>query len=145
MKVIIINGPNLNMLGKRDKNQYGSFTLEELEQYIVDSFDDELEFTFFQSNIEGEIISVIQNASQEYDALIINPGAYGHYSLAIKDSLSDCSIPKIEVHISNVFAREEFRQNLVTASSCDGLIAGLKQDSYIVAVNAIQNILKAKK
>lgn len=129
------------MLGKRDPNLYGSYTLDEIAEYLSNSFAD-IDFTFYQSNFEGDIINTIQKAPEEFDALIINPGAYSHYSYAIKDALLDCTIPKIEVHLSNIFAREDYRQHSVTASACDGLISGLKKESYYLAVQAIINLAK---
>jgi 3-dehydroquinate dehydratase-2 len=141
MKILIINGPNLNKLGKRDVTKYGSYTLDDIAEYLSNSFPD-IDFTFYQSNFEGDIINVIQNAEDEFDAIIINPGAYSHYSYAIKDALLDCKLPKIEVHLSNIFAREEYRHNSVTASTCDGLISGLKKESYYLAVQAIINLFK---
>lgn len=141
MKILIINGPNLNLLGKRDPKLYGNYSLDAIAEYLSNSFPD-VEFTFYQSNFEGDIINIIQKAPSEFDALVINPGAYSHYSYAIKDALLDCNIPKIEVHLSNIFAREEYRQHSVTASACDGIVSGLKKESYYLAVQAIINLTK---
>ncbi|MCK9211475.1 MAG: type II 3-dehydroquinate dehydratase, partial [Ignavibacteriaceae bacterium] len=99
MKILVINGPNLNLLGKRDPLKYGAMTLESIENLVVSSFP-EISFSFYQSNIEGEIVSKIQNTEKDFDGLIINPGGYAHTSVAIHDALVECKIPKIEVHLS---------------------------------------------
>lgn len=143
MKICIINGPNLNLLTKRSEENYGSISLEELNQKIRNEFP-EVNFHFFQSNIEGEIIEQIQKCSKEYDGLIINPGGYSHTSVAIRDALEICTIPKIEVHLSNVAARESFRHNMITASVCNGYIAGLKEFSYIGGIFTLFRIIKTK-
>ena len=133
MKILIINGPNLNLLGKRDKHQYGTFSLENLEKKIETKFPHH-KFTFYQSNIEGELINNIQSSDDKYDALIINPGGYAHSSVAIRDALVESHLPKIEVHLSHLAKREDFRQNLITATGCDGYISGFKEQSYFAAV-----------
>jgi 3-dehydroquinate dehydratase-2 len=133
MKILVINGPNLNLLGARDKNSYGTMTLEEINQLIMEKYP-EFQFEFYHSNLEGEIISKIQQAGGLFNALIINPGGYAHTSVAIKDALEECKIIKIEVHLSNLFKRESFRQTLLTASSCDGYISGFKEKGYLAAV-----------
>lgn len=133
MKILIINGPNLNMLGKRDKNNYGTLTLKDIEDLILNKFPNHI-FEFYQSNIEGEIVTKIQNANDNYDALIINPGGYTHTSVAIKDSLEITKIPKIEVHLSQVSAREEYRKVMITTQSADGYISGFKENSYLAAI-----------
>lgn len=140
MKILIINGANLNMLGKREKTIYGEQTLLELENTIKEEFK-EVEFEFFQSNCEGDIIDKIHNSSI-FDGVIINPGAYTHYSYAISDAIKCVDIPFIEVHISNIHKREEFRQKSVTASSCIGQISGFGFYGYIMAINAIINTNK---
>ncbi|MCK7523063.1 MAG: 3-dehydroquinate dehydratase [Ignavibacteriales bacterium] len=124
MKIIIINGPNLNLLGKRDKKLYGALTLNKINFFIEKEFPKD-NFTFFQSNIEGEIVTQIQNAVKKYDGIIINPGGYAHTSVAIRDALADSSLPKIEVHLSNLSSRENFRQILLTAS----FVKVISQDS----------------
>jgi 3-dehydroquinate dehydratase-2 len=145
LKIGIINGPNLNMLGKRDQNIYGNLTLEEMNQKI-ESFakEEDIELTIKQSNSEGEIIDSIQRFSSQVDGLIINPAAYTHYSYAIADALRDCPIPTIEVHISDIFSREDFRRKSVTASACTEQIAGFGYQSYILAIYALQDLLKDK-
>jgi len=145
LKIGIINGPNLNMLGKRDQKIYGNFTLEEMNRKI-ESFakKEDIELTIKQSNSEGEIIDSIQHFSSQVDGLIINPAAYTHYSYAIADALKDCLIPTIEVHLSDIFSREDFRKKSVTASACIEQIAGFGYQSYILAIYALQDLLKKK-
>lgn len=139
MRVMIINGPNLNLLGKRDKGHYGSKSLEEIEALVREEFPD-FEFSFFQSNLEGEIVTLIQNSENNFNGLIINPGGYAHTSIAIKDALAECRIPKIEVHLSNLASREEYRHVMITAAACDGYISGMKDLGYIAAVYMLQKI-----
>jgi 3-dehydroquinate dehydratase-2 len=142
MKLAIVNGPNLNMLGYRENEHYGSFTYD----YLIKEIKDEMpkvfvDVAFFQSNHEGEIIDFLhQITKQDYDALIINPGAYAHYSYAIYDALLIFKGYKIEVHLSNVYQREEFRANLVTGVACDNIISGLGLKSYLNALEEIDNI-----
>ncbi|MCU7495018.1 MAG: 3-dehydroquinate dehydratase [Ignavibacteria bacterium] len=141
MKLLILNGPNLNMLGMRDKDHYGTLTLEEIERIVRFKYPDEV-FEFFQSNHEGELIDKIQGAaSSSFDALIINPGGYAHTSVAIKDALTECKIPKVEVHLSNLSGRDDYRQVLLTASSCTGYVSGFKEKGYLAAVYLIREIL----
>jgi 3-dehydroquinate dehydratase-2 len=137
LKILVLNGPNLNLLGKRDKNQYGNFSLDDLEKQIKEKFPQH-KFTFYQSNIEGELINHIQSSKNKFNALIINPGGYAHSSVAIRDALAESSLPKIEVHLSHLAKREEFRQNLITATGCDGYISGFKEKSYFAAVYLIE-------
>ena len=133
MKILILNGPNLNRIENRPSEKYGGKTLLEIENVIRKEFPKH-KFEFFQSNHEGELIDKIQSASASFDGLIINPGGFSHTSVSIKDALELCSIPKIEVHLSNLASRETFRQNMLTASSCDGYISGFLEKSYIAAV-----------
>jgi 3-dehydroquinate dehydratase-2 len=137
MKILIINGPNINLLGIREHSNYGTLTLSEINKIIESEFN-EIKFEFFQSNLEGEIIEKIQNKQKEFDALIINPGGYAHTSVAIKDALEACKIIKIEVHLSHLAKREDYRQTLLTASGCDGYISGFKEKSYLAAVYLAQ-------
>ena len=139
MKILIINGPNLNLLGERDISQYGKLTLKDIEEKIKDEFNED-EFEFFQSNIEGEIISKIQSAPDNFDGMILNPGGYTHTSVAIKDALEICTIPKIEVHLSNIAAREGFRKNLITSSACNGHISGFKHYSYLAGIYLLKKL-----
>jgi len=139
LKILVLNGPNLNMLGSRDVEKYGSMTLKDIEDKIKSDFQSH-SFDFFQSNIEGELVSKIQSAVNQFDGLIINPGGYAHTSVAIKDALADCSLPKIEVHLSHLVNREDFRQVLLTASSCDGYVSGFKENSYLSGVYLLERI-----
>ncbi len=141
MKILVINGANLNLLGKRDPNAYGSLTLNDIELLLTKEFPD-IEFNFFQSNIEGEIVNIIQQANNMYDGMIINPGGYAHTSVVIKDALEICTIPKVEVHLSHLAKRENYRQTLLTAQSCDGYISGFKEKSYLAAVYLIKKLIE---
>ncbi len=141
MRVLVINGPNLNLLGKREKNQYGELTLLEIEKLIREEFP-EIEFSFFQSNIEGELIDQIQSAPNNYDGLVINPGGYTHTSVAIKDALEIINIPKIEVHLSNLTGREDFRKVQITTPSTNGYISGFRENSYLAAIYLLKKLAK---
>jgi 3-dehydroquinate dehydratase-2 len=141
MKILILNGPNLNMLSKRNKSKYGNKDLSDIETLIKNEYP-KITFTFYQSNIEGELVSKIQNADEHFDALIINPGGYSHTSVAIHDALELCKIPKIEVHLSHLANREDFRQNLITAKKTNGYISGFNENSYLAAIYLILKILK---
>jgi 3-dehydroquinate dehydratase-2 len=143
MKILVINGPNLNMLGARDKQHYGSLTLKKIETLLKSEFP-KIKLAFFQSNLEGEIVEKIQKSSNEFDGLMINPGGYAHTSVAIRDALSDSKIPKIEVHLSHLINRENFRQSLITASACDGYISGFKENSYIAGIFLLNKIIAEK-
>jgi 3-dehydroquinate dehydratase-2 len=140
MKILVINGPNLNLLGKRNQTHYGDLTLEKIEELVKKEFKN-IEFNFFQSNLEGEIVEKIQSAGNGVDAIIINPGGYAHSSVAIRDALEIQKMPKIEVHLSHLVNRENFRQNLITASGCNGYISGFKENGYLSAVYLIKKIL----
>jgi len=131
MKILIVNGPNLNLLGTREPEIYGTVSMADFLENLKEKFPED-EFLFFQSNVEGEIINRLQE--DDYEALIINPAAYTHYSYAIADCLKNIQKPKIEVHISNIYAREEFRQKSVTAAHCNGVISGFGLDGYRLAV-----------
>lgn len=135
-KIIIINGPNLNLLGTRKKEIYGSETLEQIAQKCnIEAKKFNMEMDFVQSNIEGEIINKIHEAKGKYNVIIINPGAYTHYSIAIRDAIEAVQIPTVEIHLSNIHAREEFRSKSVIAPVCVGQICGFGSLSYILAVN----------
>jgi 3-dehydroquinate dehydratase II len=140
MKILVLNGPNLNMLGKRDSSVYGDMSLNSIKQLLSKEFE-KVSFAFFQTNIEGELVNEVQNAAINYDGIIINPGGYAHTSVAIRDALEECKIPKIEVHLSHLARREEFRQMLLTASSCDGYISGFKEYSYMAAVYLLLKLI----
>jgi len=143
MKILVINGPNINLLGIREHSNYGILTLSEINK-IIEAEYKKINFEFFQSNFEGEIIGKIQSAQKEYDALIINPGGYAHTSVAIKDALEACKIIKIEVHLSHLAKREDYRQILLTAGGCDGYISGFKENSYLAAVYLVQKLYNHK-
>jgi 3-dehydroquinate dehydratase II len=142
MKIIIINGPNLNLLGKREPEKYGSQTFEDYLLSLKKSFP-EIDFHYFQSNVEGELINEIQRVGFSFDGIILNAGGYTHTSVAISDAIASVKTPVIEVHITNIMAREEFRHSSLIARSCAGSVAGFGLDSYRLAVEAI--ILKCKK
>jgi 3-dehydroquinate dehydratase-2 len=147
MKILIINGPNLNFLGRRKEEIYGQMSLEEINQRLVEKARAlNMQVEFFQSNSEGKIIDRIQQAADVYDGLIINPGALTHYSYALRDALESLSIPIIEVHLSNIFAREDFRQKSVTAPVCAGIIAGFGWKSYLAALELFyQGLIQSEK
>lgn len=131
MKILIINGPNLNLLGTREPEIYGSVSMDDYLEGLKNEFSDQ-KIVYYQSNIEGEIINRLQE--DNFEAIIINPGAFTHYSYAISDCLKNITKPKIEVHISNIYQREEFRQKSVTAAVSNGIISGFGMDGYRLAV-----------
>lgn len=142
-KILIINGVNLNMLGIREPGIYGNNTLNDLEQYITEKANQlDVETDFFQSNYEGAVCDKIHEALGKYDGIIINPGAFTHYSYAIRDALGSVKIPTIEVHISNIHMREEFRHNSVIVPECIGQICGLGFHGYVLALEALLNEIK---
>lgn len=141
MKILVINGPNINMLGIREKDIYGSETYEQLINYIdIIGKEKKIQIEHYQSNIEGEIVTKIQGAYGDIDGIVINPGAYTHYSIAIMDALKSVDIPTVEVHISNVFKREEFRHKSYIAPVCIGSICGFGMYGYKLAVEALINM-----
>ena len=143
MKILVINGPNINMLGIREKNIYGNNDYNSLiEKIKKEASELDCQVDFFQSNIEGEIITSIQKALGVYDGIIINPAAYTHYSIGILDALKSVNIPAIEVHISNIHQREDFRKKSVTAEGCIGQISGLGFEGYTLALRGLINLLK---
>ena len=135
MKFLFINGVNLNMTGKREKSVYGTLTLEQINAEIAAHFKDDI-CEFFQSNCEGEICTAIQ--SSDADAIILNAGAYTHYSYAIRDAIASVDIPVVEVHMSNVHAREEFRSKSVLSEVCKGVVLGFGKNSYILAAESFK-------
>lgn len=140
MKLMIINGANLNTLGKRDASHYGSETLDDVNDFIIDRFP-EHEFSFIQSNLEGDLVDAIQSLiDSDTDGLIANFGGYTHTSVAIRDALELLEIPIIEVHLSNIHAREEFRERSVTGAKADGIITGFGKHSYILGVQAMEGL-----
>lgn len=137
-KVLIINGPNLNLLGTREKSIYGTQTLEDIAKKVSKTAKFlGISVSFVQSNHEGEIIDRIHQALGEFEFIVINPAAYTHYSIAIRDAIKSVEIPTIEVHLSNVHAREEFRTKSVIAPVCVGQISGFGEESYILALHYI--------
>jgi len=141
MKLLIINGPNLNLLKLRNPDYYGATDLESIQENIKNKFSD-IEFNFVQSSSESEIVKIINEASNNYDGLLINPGGFSHTSVAIRDALEICKIPKVEVHLSNIQARDKFRTISLTASVCDGYISGFKSLSYILGIHALIALIK---
>ena len=138
MKFLFINGVNLNMTGVREKGIYGDLTLDEINLEITNRFKDDI-CEFFQSNIEGEICSQIQNAQSEgFDGIILNAGAFTHYSYAIRDAIASVSVHVIEVHMSNVHSREEFRHKSVISEVCKGVICGFGKNSYVLAAQSFK-------
>jgi 3-dehydroquinate dehydratase II len=137
MKVLILNGPNLNLLGQREPDIYGRATLADIEAKVRERAAKlKLDIEFRQSNVEGELVNWIQAAKGKFDVIILNAAAYTHTSIAIRDAISATGVPTIEVHISNVHAREEFRHNSLTAPVCRGQIVGFGINSYILALEA---------
>ena len=142
-KIIIINGPNLNLLGEREQSQYGSTTFKELEENCIKKSNEiGIELKFTQSNIEGELVNLIQNARNEYDGMIINAAGFTHTSVAIRDALDLFKKPIIELHISNIYKREEFRQKSLISDIVTGGIFGLGTEGYILAIISLQKILQ---
>mgnify|MGYP000909575950 CR=1 FL=1 len=142
MKITVINGPNINFLGIREKDIYGTYDYKSLCDFIKsEASKHNADIEIFQSNIEGEIINYIQNSYENTDGIIINPGAYTHYSIAIYDALKSIDIKAIEVHLSNIYMREKFRHKSITASACIGQISGFGFNSYKLAIDALVNIL----
>lgn len=141
MKIFVLNGPNLNRLGSREPEKYGTETLPDLENYLKERFSMHA-FEFFQSNSEGAIIDTIQKLAEDsdFDGLIGNFAAFTHTSVAIRDALQLLSIPKVEVHLTNIHAREEFRHQSLTAGACDGVVAGFGFQSYVLGVKALEGL-----
>jgi 3-dehydroquinate dehydratase-2 len=140
MRIVIVNGPNLNWLGRRQRELYGKLGLATINDRIREYAKSRgIQVDFFQANGEGEIIDILQAQADSCQGMVLNPGAYGHYSLAVADALAALSVPVIEVHLTNVFAREEIRHRHVTAGACTGYICGLGWQGYILAVQAILN------
>ncbi len=141
--IIVINGPNLNLLGEREQSQYGSITYDDLKNKCTKHSKDlgvNIEFT--QSNIEGEIVTFVQKAKEKFDGLIINAAGFTHTSVAIRDALTIFKKPSIELHISNIYKREEFRHKSMISDVVTGIICGLGDNGYILAINAMHELLK---
>ena len=142
-KIIIINGPNLNLLGEREQSQYGSITFDDLKKKCIEKSKElKIDAEFFQSNVEGEIVSKIQDARKKFDGMIINAAAFTHTSVAIRDALDLFKKPIIELHLSNIFKREEFRHKSLISGVVTGGIFGLGAEGYILAIISLQKTLK---
>ena len=142
-KIIILNGPNLNLLGEREKSQYGNFTLKDIEKSCNNySNQNNINLSLFQSNIEGELVEQIQNSRNSQDGLIVNAGGYTHTSVAIHDALKILKIPIIELHISNIYNREEFRHKSLISKVAKAVICGFGIDGYIMSLQAMNKFLK---
>ena len=141
-RIIIINGPNINLLGEREKSQYGKLTFEELKNKCLSrSKDLKVEIEFYQSNIEGEIVTKIQESRNKFDGIIINAAGFTHTSVSIRDALEIVKKPKIELHISNIYKREVFRQKSLISDVVNGIICGFGINGYILAINAMHELL----
>ena len=142
-KILVIHGPNLNLLGKREPDVYGNVTIEEINTALKARAKElKLSLEAVQSNHEGEIVDIIGKAGKKYSAIIINPAAYTHTSVAIRDALQAIKTPAIEVHLSNIYAREEFRRHSLTAPACRGQISGFGKNSYLLALEAVLDLLE---
>ena len=141
-KILIINGPNLNLLGNREKKFYGDTTLEKIK-FLCDKHCKSIDFecSFFQSNHEGELIDKIHSGNIDFDGIIINPAALTHTSIALLDALRATSKPKIEIHISNIYAREDYRRKSITSEAVNGIICGFGENGYVLAIDAINNLI----
>jgi len=144
-KIIIINGPNLNLLGNRETELYGSESIDEIQKKTIDKCSElNMDCSFCQSNNEGDLIEYIHSVEKKYDGLIINPAAFTHTSVALLDALRSVSKPKIEIHLSNIYNREEYRKKSITSEGVDGLICGFGALSYILAIEAISKLIYKK-
>ncbi len=143
LKIIIINGPNINLLGEREQSQYGSISFDELRIKCLNKIDElSMSGEFFQSNIEGEIVNKIQEAREKFDGIIINAAAFTHTSVAIRDALEVFKKPIIELHISNIYKREEFRQKSLISDVVTGGLFGLGSEGYILAIISLEKMIK---
>lgn len=140
VNILIINGPNLNTLGFRNPDVYGDIGMSEFQNIIKDKYP-QTDISFYQSNIEGEIVREIQNSKDDYNGIVINAGAFSHTSVAIRDAIEAINIPVIEVHISNIFAREKFRTHSLIGPVCNGCVSGMGLKSYEIAILSILNNL----
>ena len=142
-KILLINGANLNMLGIREPEKYGGKTLKEIEETVIQKGKEfDIEVDVYQSNIEGELVEKIQQARGIYDGILINAGGYTHTSVVIRDAISAVQIPTIEIHMTNIHAREEFRHTSLLSGVCKGIIAGFGEDSYLLGLEGLVNIIK---
>ena len=143
MKILLINGANLNMLGIREPEKYGIKTLADIENAVINRGKDlGVEISVYQSNIEGEIVEKIQEALGKYDGILINAGGYTHTSVVIRDAISAVQIPTIEIHMTNIHAREDFRHTSLLSGVCKAIVAGFGEESYILALEGLVNLLR---
>lgn len=142
-KILILNGPNLNLLGERETGLYGKETLADIEKRLIKAFP-KIQFEFKQSNVEGELVNLIQAARKKQHGIVFNPGAYTHYSIALRDAVASISIPVVEVHLSNIQSREDFRKHSMIAPACIGQISGFGSHSYSLGVTSLIRYLEKK-
>ena len=144
-KILIINGPNLNLLGNREKKFYGNTSLERIESLCIEECNKKnMEPEFFQSNHEGELIEKIHSVQNGFEGIIINPAAYTHTSIALLDALRATTKPKIEVHVSNIYAREDYRRKSLTSEAVNGVICGFGENGYLLAIEAMKKLIYSK-
>ena len=144
-KILIINGPNLNLLGNREKDFYGDTSLERIKSLCIEECKkNRIQSEFFQSNHEGEIIEKIHSVENGFEGIIINPAAYTHTSIALLDALRATIKPKIEVHISNIYAREDYRRKSLTSEAVNGIICGFGENGYVLAIEAMKKLIYSK-
>lgn len=142
MKILFLNGPNLNLLGTREPDKYGTDTLESIELFIKnEAAKDNIDIEFYQSNVEGELVTKIQQAKGIFDGIVMNPAAYTHTSVAIRDAILAVNMPTVEIHLSNIHTREEFRKTSLTAPACIGQITGFGKNSYKLGLIALKDYL----
>ena len=145
-KILIINGPNLNLLGNREKNFYGDTTLKRIKSICEKKCSEHnLEMEFFQSNHEGDLLEKIHSVQNDFDGIIINPAAYTHTSIALLDALRATSKPKIEIHISNIYSREDYRRKSITSEAVNGVICGFGENGYLLAIEAMKKLIYTDK
>lgn len=143
MKLLLLNGPNLNLLGTREPEKYGKTTLKDIEEHLTKiAQENNIQLDCYQSNHEGDIVDKIQQAKNVYDGILLNAGGYTHTSVAIRDAISSVQVPTVEIHLTNIHAREEFRHNSLISAVCIGQICGFGAYSYDLGFNAIVNYLK---
>ena len=142
-KILVLNGPNLNLLGERETSVYGNETLADIEKSLKKGFP-KIQLEFRQSNVEGELVNLIHAGRKKHNGIVFNPGAYSHYSIALRDAIAAVSIPVVEVHLSNIHAREDFRKVSMTAAACIGQISGFGSQSYVLGVTALIRYLEKK-